>query len=122
MGDTGIFATTAEVQKYVPKWANDTYNEEAHINQYIKGWESFINITMNYNWSDNYGTADEDTKKILTLYVCAQVAMDVCAMDISGTDIRVAEFFSDRMTDVANKVFSQLKENASNEAIKNNAA
>ena len=122
MGDTGIFATTAEVQKYVPGWASATYNEEAHINQYIKGWESFINITMNYNWSDNYAGADVDTKKILTLFVCANVAMDICIMDISGTDIRVAEFFFDRMTDVSNKCFSQLKENASNEAIKNNAA
>ncbi len=122
MGDTGIFATTGEVQKYVPGWASDTYNEEAHINQFIKGWESYINVTMNYNWSDNYATADEDTKKILTLYVCAQVAMDICAMDISGTDIRVAEFFFDRMTDIANKCFSQLKEDATNQSIKKNAA
>ena len=122
MADTGIFASTSEVQKYVPIWANPTYNHVDYINQFIQGWESYINVTMNYNWSDNYGAADSDTKKILTLFVCVNVAMDICIMDISGTDIRVAEFFFDRMTDVSNKCFSQLKENASNEAIKNNAA
>lgn len=122
MGDTGVFASTTEVQKYVPSWASDTYNEEVHINQFIQGWESYINVTMNYNWSDNYATADNDTKKILTLFACANVAMDICSMDISGTDIRVAEFFFDRMTDVANKCFAQLKESASLEAIKDNAA
>ena len=78
MGDTGIFASTAEVQKYVPIWANATYNAEAYINQFISFWESYINVTMNYNWSDNYGAADIDTKRILSLFVVAQVVMDIC--------------------------------------------
>ena len=122
MGDTGKFASTAEVQKYVPAWANATYNAEAYINQFIQGWESYVNVLMNYNWSDAYAAADNDTKKILTLFVCVNVAMDICMMDISGTDIRVAEFFFDRMTDIANKCFTQLKADASNQAIKDNAA
>lgn len=122
MADTGKFASITEIQKYVPSWANATYNAEAYINQFIQGWESYINVTMNYNWSDAYAAADSDTKKILTLFACVNVAMDVCSMDISGTDIRVAEFFFDRMTDVSNKCFSQLKEDAANQAIKDNAA
>ena len=122
MADEGIFATTAEVQRCVPVWASATINDEAHINQYISFWESYINVTMNFNWSDNYAAANVDTKRILSLFVVAQVAMDVCMMDTSGTDTRTAEFFFDRMTDVANKAFSQLKEDASLEVIKDNAA
>ncbi len=119
---TGIFITIAEVQKLVPIWANATYNAEAYIDQYTSFWESYINVTMNYNWSDNYAAADTDTKRILSQYVGAQVVMDILQNDISGTDIRVAEFFFDRMTDVINKCFTQLKESASLEAIKDNAA
>ncbi len=110
-GDTGIFATTAEVQMYVPGWASATYNEEAHINQFISFWESYINCYCGYNFSDDYaGLASSDVKRLLSLFVVANVVMDICSMDISGTEIRVAEFFHDRMTDVANKAQSQLKE------------
>ena len=119
---TGIFATLAEVQKYVPKWANATYNAEAYIDQFTSFWESYVNVTMNYNWSDAYADADTDTKRILSLFVVAHVVMDICSMDISGTQVRVAEFFFDRMTDVANKCYTQLKEDATNQAIKDNAA
>ncbi len=109
MGDTGIFATTGEVQKYVPIWANATYNAEEYINQFMKGWESYINSVCCYNFSDAYGTLNEDVKKILGLLATAHVVMDICAMDDSGTDSRTAEFFFDRMTDVANKCEKQLK-------------
>lgn len=122
MVDTGIFATTAEVQMYIPVWASATYNAEAYINQFISFWESYINVTMNYNWSDKYAAADTDTKRILSLFVVAHVVMDICSMDASGTDIRVAEFFFDRMTDVANKAFTQLKEDSVNQIINDNAA
>ncbi len=119
---TGIFITLAEVQKIIPIWANATYNAVAYIDQYTSFWESYVNVVMNYNWSDNYAAADTDTKRILSMYVGAQVAMDVCQNDISGTDIRVAEFWFDRMTDVANKCFTQLKEDSSLNSIKDNAA
>ena len=119
---TGIFATLAEVQKYVPIWANATYSAVDYVDQFTSFWESYVNVAMNYNWSDNYVAANIDTKRILSLFVVAQVVMDICAMDDSGTDSRTAEFFFDRMTDVANKAFSQLKEDASLQAIKDNAA
>ncbi len=110
MADTGIFATTAEVQKYVPEWASSTYNTEAYINQYISFWESYINCVCGYNFSDTYSTLNVDVKRILSLCAVAHVVMDICSMDISGTDIRTAEFFFDRMTDVANKAEAKLKD------------
>ncbi len=119
---TGIFATIAEVKVYLPTWHNTTYAADANIDQYTSFWESYVNVVMNYNWSDNYAAANVDTKRLLSLYVVAQVAMDVCMMDTSGTDTRTAEFFFDRTTDVVNKAFTQLKESATLEAIKDNAA
>lgn len=118
MVDTGIFATTAEVQKYVPTWANATYNAEAYINEFISFWESYINNVCNYNFSDNYSTLNVDAKRLLSLFVVANVVMDICSMDISGIGIRTAEFFFDRMTDVANKAEKQLKENEKTNFIK----
>lgn len=118
MADEGIFATTAEVQKYVPEWANATYNAEAYINQFISFWESYINNLTEYNFSDNYATLNVDVKRILSLMACANVAMDICAMDHSGTDIRVAEFFFDRMTDISNKAENKLKEDVIKNLIK----
>ena len=111
MDDTGIFATTAEVQRWVPSWASATYNAEAYINEYISFWESYANIICGHNFSDSYASENVDTKRLLSLFVCVNVAMDICSMDISGTDIRVAEFFFDRMTDSSNKALEQLKKN-----------
>lgn len=111
MADTGIFATTAEVQRYIPNWANATYNAEAYINQFISFWENYVNNLCGYNWSDNYSSANADAKRLLSLFVVVNVAMDVCSMNISGTDIRTAEFFFDRMTDIANKAEKLIKEN-----------
>ena len=110
MADEGVFATTADVQLHIPTWASSTYNAEAYINVFINEWEAYVNNLCGYNWSDHYAAANVDAKKILKLFVCACVAMDVCAMDISGTDIRTAEFFFDHMTNKANTAEKLIKE------------
>lgn len=65
MADTGIFATTIEVQRKVGANANATANTEAYINDFMTQAESFINAFTGYNWSDNYATLNVDVKGIL---------------------------------------------------------
>ena len=65
MADTGIFATTAEVQRKVGVNANATSNVEAFINQYITEAESYINVVSGKNWSDTYSGLNVDVKGVL---------------------------------------------------------
>ena len=65
-GDTGIFATTAEVQRKVGANASATSNVEAYINQFMTEAESYINMATGKNWSDVYtATLNVDKKGIL---------------------------------------------------------
>lgn len=120
MADTGIFATTAEVQMWVPTWASSTYNTETYINEFIAGWEAHINNNeAQINFSDIYSGLDADLKLTLHTFVCANVAMQICSMDTSGVSIRTAEFFFDHMTNVANTAERKLKEDSTLNKIKN---
>lgn len=120
MGDTGVFATTAEVQLWVPEWASATYNAEAYINEFIGNWEAIINNNEEQiNFSDTYSTLNRDFKLSLHQFVCANVAMHICSLDPSGTDLRTAEFFFDHMTAVAVKAEQVIKKNAAKMSIKN---
>lgn len=84
MVDTGIFATTQEVQDHVGQYANSTYNVEAYINRFIAEAESLINAECRYNFSDNYSTLNTDTKKLLTLAAATKTAMMVIKADMSA--------------------------------------
>ncbi len=111
MVDDGIFATTAQVQMYVPVWASDTYNEVNHINEYISRWEVYLCDVTGYDLVTNYGTLDAAMKKILAIYVSLKCAMNICDRDISGTDIRVAEFFYDSATAQIARLEPEIKKN-----------
>jgi glutamine amidotransferase-like uncharacterized protein len=65
MADTGIFATTAEVQRKVGANASATSNTEAYINDFMTQAESYINVATGFNWSDKYSTLNVDVKGIL---------------------------------------------------------
>ena len=65
MADTGIFATTAEVQRKVGLNANATSNVEAYINDFMTQAESYINVVCRKNWSDGYAALDVDVKGLL---------------------------------------------------------
>lgn len=65
MVDTGIFATTAEVQRKVGANASATANVETYINDFMTQAESRINVESEYNWSDDYTTLNVDVKGIL---------------------------------------------------------
>ena len=80
MVDTGIFATTAEVERKAGANASATSKAEAYVNDYMTQAESVINTMCRYNFSDNYATLNADTKNILK-----EVASnhDVCYKDVS---------------------------------------
>ena len=65
MADTGIFATTAEVQRKVGANVSSTSNVEAFINDYITQAESYINVATGKNWSDAYSGLNVDVKGVL---------------------------------------------------------
>ena len=84
MADTGIFATTAEVQRHVPLGASSTANTEAYINQYMMEAESLINIQSLYNWSDNFSSLNVDVKGILKMAASCLAAVSVIQYDLQG--------------------------------------
>lgn len=77
MADTGIFATTAEVQRKVGANADTTANTEAYINQFMTEAESFINAYCNFNYSDVYSSLNVDKKGILKKWASAMAAVSV---------------------------------------------
>lgn len=88
MADTGIFATTAEVQRKVGSGASATSNTEAYINQFMTEAESEINVVTRYNWSDNYATLNADVKGVLKQAASCLAAIYVIIYDMSGYDSR----------------------------------
>lgn len=84
MADTGIFATTAEVQRKVGANASTTANAEAYINQFMTEAESLINAATRYNWSDVYSTLNVDVKGLLKMAASAKAAMMVISYDMSN--------------------------------------
>ena len=85
MADTGIFATTAEVQRKAGANASIVSNTEAYINDFMTQAESTINTMTRFNWSDVYAaTLDVDVKSILKEAASNLAAMYVIQYDMSG--------------------------------------
>lgn len=90
MADTGIFATTAEVQYKAGSGANATSKSEAYINSFMAQVESFINCVTRKNWSDAYSGLNADVKGILKEVASNLAAIYVIQYDMSGYASRVA--------------------------------
>tara|TARA_Y100000296_G_scaffold17864_1_gene21119 strand:+ start:1807 stop:2193 length:387 start_codon:yes stop_codon:yes gene_type:complete len=88
MADTGIFATTLQVQEKAGANASAVANTEAYINSYIAQAESEINVAVRYNFSDVYGTLNVDVKGILTKVASCLAAIDVITYDMSNFSSR----------------------------------
>ncbi len=84
MVDTGIFATTAEVQRKAGANASATSNVEAYINDFMTQAESVINIMTRFNWSDAYSGLNVDVKGLLKEAASNLAAMYVIQYDMSG--------------------------------------
>ncbi len=88
MADTGIFASTAQVQAKAGANASTTSNVEGYINDFIGQAESIINARCRFNWSDVYTTLNQDVRKLLTATASAWAAIKVITYDMSGFTTR----------------------------------
>lgn len=84
MADTGIFCTTAEVQRKTGAGASATSNVEEYINDFVAQAESKINCMTRYNWTDAYSTLNSDVKQILKEAASNMAAIYVIQFDMSG--------------------------------------
>jgi|TARA_R100001530_G_C4321443_1_gene155982 hypothetical protein len=111
MADTGIFATTAEVQRKAGAGANATSKAEAYINDFITQAESLINVSCRYNFSDNYGSLNVDVKGILKEVASNLAAIYVIQYDMSGYTSRIdAEDSVNILRDAALRGLSLLRD------------
>jgi curli biogenesis system outer membrane secretion channel CsgG len=111
MVDTGIFATTAEVQRKAGANASATSKAEAYVNDYMTQVESFINVVTRYNWSDAYSTLNVDVKGILKEVASNLAAIYVIQFDMSGFTSRVeAEDMVNILRDAALRGLALLRD------------
>ena len=114
MADTGIFCTTAEVQRKAGANANSTANTEEYINDFVAQAESFINVATRYNWSDNYSSLNADVKGILKETASNLAAIYVINYDMSGYSSNIeAEDMITVLRDAALRNISILRDKKS---------
>ena len=89
MADTGIFATTAEVQYKAGANASATSKAEAYTNSFIAQAESYINTATRKNWSDVYTSLNVDVKAVLKECASNLAAIYVINYDMSGFTSRI---------------------------------
>lgn len=110
MADTGIFATTAEVQRKVGANASATANTEAYINDFMAQVESQINDTIRFNFSDTYSTLNTDVKQLLKEVASNLAAIYVIQYDTGAIGQREAETRMDVLFDAAQRALALLKD------------
>lgn len=120
MADTGIFATTAEVERKAGAGASATSKAEAYVNDYMMQVESRINTVCRYNFSDNYSVLNVDVKGILKEVASNLAAIYVIQYDMSGFTSRIeAEDQINILRDAALQALSILRDKKPQEFIKN---
>lgn len=111
MADTGIFCTTAEVERKAGANCSATSKAEAYTNDYVAQAESVINSMCRYNFSDNYATLNADTKQILKEVASNLAAIYVIMYDMSGFTSRIeAEDMINVLRDAALRGLSILRD------------
>jgi len=111
MADTGIFATTAEVERKAGANCSATSKAEAYVNDYMTQVESQINCVTRYNWSDAYSGLNVDVKGILKEVASNLAAIYVIQYDMSGFTTRVeAEDMINILRDAALRGLALLRD------------
>lgn len=119
MADTGIFATTQQVQDKVGANASTTANAEAFINRFMAQAESLLNTITTFNFSDNYAALNVDVKGTLTTAASAWAAMRVILYDPDAIGRQTANLKLNGLTDEWNKATTELKSKNTQEFLKN---
>lgn len=111
MADTGIFATTAEVQRKAGANASAVSNTEAYINDYMSQVEAQINAACRFNFSDAYSSLNVDTRGLLKEVSSNLAAIYVITYDMSGYTSRIeAENIINVLRDAALRSFNMLRD------------
>lgn len=111
MVDTGIFATTAEVERKAGANANATSKGEAYVNDYMTQVEALINTLTRINYSDSFSGLNVDTKGLLKEVSSNLAAIYVIQYDMSGyTSLIEAEDMITVLRDAALRGLSLLKD------------
>ena len=111
MADTGIFATTAEVERKCGANVSSTSKAEAYINDYMAQAESLINAVTRFNWSDAYSGLNADTKGLLKEVATNLAAIYAISYDMSGFTSRTeAENMINILRDAALRGLSLLRD------------
>ena len=118
MADTGIFATTTEVQHKSGDGASSTSNVEAFINDYMTQAESFINTATRINYSDTFSTLNADVKGILKEAASNLAAIYIIQFDMGGyTNRKEAESMVNILRDAALRAMSILRDEKSKDFV-----
>ena len=115
MADTGIFATTAEVQRKVNTNASSTANVEAYINQFMTEAESLINVLTTKNWSDAYSGLNVDVKGLLKMAASEYAAWMVEQFDIDAIGRATATLSANMHLQRFNMAINELKKSKDKE-------
>ena len=111
MADTGIFASTAEVERKAGVGVSAVATAEAFSNQFLAEAESEINVTARYNFSDDYASLNDDTKAILKQAATNMAAIYMIQYDMSGYTSRIeAEDMVNILRDAALRGISILRD------------
>lgn len=110
MADTGIFATTEQVQDMVGVNASTVSNVEAFINRYIKKSENKINARLLTDYTATYAALSNNFKEILTVAAAADAAKQVLMYDTTGFANADIELKIDYLTDEYEGAMRQLED------------
>ena len=120
MADTGIFATTAEIQRKAGANCSSTSNAEAYTNDFIHQTESLINSICRYNFSDNYAALNADVKGLLKEVASNLAAIYCIQYDMSGFTTRgEAENMVNILRDAGLRGLSILRDKKTQDFINN---
>lgn len=118
MVDTGIFATTAEVERKAGAKASAVSKAEAYVNDYMTQVESTINAVARFNFSDAYAGLNADTKGILKEVASNLAAIYVIQYDMFNYTSRIeAEDMINILRDAALRGLSLLRDKKQQEFI-----
>jgi len=111
MVDTGIFCTTAEVERKAGASCSAVSKTDTYTNDYVMQAESLINTICRYNFSDNYAALNVDVKGILKEIASNLAAIYVIQYDMSSFTSRIeAEDMINILRDAALRGLSLLRD------------
>ena len=111
MADTGIFCTTAEVERKAGANVSAVSKAEAYTNDYVAQAESLINCICRFNFSDAYSGLNVDVKGLLKEAASNIAAMYAIQYDMSGFTSRIeAEDMINILRDAALRALSLLRD------------